>query len=410
MRKKGTLLLAILLIISLALAGCGKKQPADTDDNSPYKLGVLTTLGGDNGFLGKDIMDAINLEVDKINSEGGVNGHPIVIVPQDDGFDSAKAVSGFDKLAQQDKVLAVFGLIGEPLEASIRPLAEKYQIPLVTNVPSVPNTRIISPKWTFSASQSEVEDVMLWIQWCRDNNYTKVAFLQTNDALNEARLGEAITQFAAAGIELNILNDQINFTSVDVTPEVTKLKALVDQTGSQAVVMTVWPNLIPSVLKAAKAINLNVPFTQYCEGGDSSLLAMGGDELEGYQQMGFKLLAGEALPDDDPQKAVCVDFSTRFQAKYNRIAGVENSWARDALYMIVEGLKVSGADSIKLRDALENITNFIGTSGIYNYSPDKHDGLGADSMGWYVIRNHEFVLYKNNIMVDGKIVETLINP
>jgi branched-chain amino acid transport system substrate-binding protein len=403
MRKIGAIILVILLLASLALVGCGKKDQANSGGNSPYKIGVLTTLSGDTGFLGLDIKDSIDLEVEKINSEGGVNGHPIEIVYQDDGFDSAKAVSGFDKLAQQDKVLAVFGLIGEPLEASVRPLAEKYKIPLVMNVPSVPGTRDISPKWNFSAAQNEVQDVELWIQWCKDNGYTKVAFLQTNDALNEARLGEAKVKLPAAGIELNILTDQINFTSVDVTPEVTKLKALVDSTGSQAVLMTVWPNLIPSVLKAAKAINLNVPFTQYCEGGDSSLLAMGGDELEGYQQMGFKLLAGSALPDNDPQKAVCVDFATRFYDKYGRIAGVENSWSRDALYMIVEGLKISGADSSKLRDAIEGITGFIGTSGIYNFSPTQHDGLGADSMGWFVIIDHKFVMYKNNILVNGQI-------
>lgn len=403
---KRILFLALTVVMAASLlAGCSSKTAnSGSSDKAPYKLGVLTTISGPNGFLGLDIVDALNLEVDKLNSEGGVDGHPVQLVVEDDGFDSAKAVNGFNKLAQEDKVLAVLGLMGEPLEASVRPLAEKYKIPFLTNVPSVPSTRDIGAKWTFSACQNEIQDVALWVQWCKDNNFTKVAFLQTNDALNEARLAEAQKQLPAAGIELNVLPDQINFTSVDVTPEVTKLKNLVEDTGSQAVLMTVWPNLVPSVLKAAKAINLNVPFTQYCEAGDSSLLAMGGEELEGYQQMGFKLLAHSALPDSDPQKAVCVDFQTRFQAKYNRIAGVEDSWAHDALAIIVNGLKTSGADSVKLRDAIENNTkNFIGTSGIYNYSATQHDGLDVNSMGWYVIKDHKFVMYKDNIMVDGKL-------
>ena len=415
------LLLTVVMVTSL-LASCGTKQTADsgtsdpaenttenvsentTEDTTPYKLGVLTTISGPNGFLGLDIVDALNLEVAKLNSEGGVNGHPVELVIEDDGFDSAKAVNGFNKLAMEDEVLAVLGLMGEPLEASVRPLAEKYEIPFITNVPSVPSTRDIGAKWTFSASQNEIQDVALWVQWCKDNNFTNVAFLQTNDALNEARLGEAQKQLPAAGITLNVLPDQINFNSVDVTPEVMKLKELVDETGSQAVLMTVWPNLIPSVLKAAIAIDLDVPFTQYCEAGDSSLLAMGGEELEGYRQMGFKLLAASDLPDNDPQKAVCVDFADRFMAEYDRIAGVEDSWAHDALAIIVNGLATSGADASKLRDAIENKTkNFIGTSGIYNYSATQHDGLGVDSMGWYIIKDHQFVMYKDNIMVDGQL-------
>jgi branched-chain amino acid transport system substrate-binding protein len=400
LRRILILVLIVAMTVSL-MAGCGKTATEAAD--APYKIGVLTTISGPNGFLGLDIVDALNLEVDKINAEGGVNGHPIKLIIEDDGFDSAKAVNGFNKLAQEDKVLLVLGLMGEPLEASVRPLAEKYKIPFITNVPSVPGTREIGTKYTFSAAQDEIVDVAMWVQWCKDNNYTNVAFLQTNDALNDARLAEAQKQLPAAGITLNVLPDQINFTSVDVTPEVTKLKALVDSTGSQAVLMTVWPNLIPSVLKAAKAINLTVPFTQYCEAGDSSLLAMGGEELEGYTQMGFKLLAHSALPDNDPQKAVCVDFQTRFQAKYNRIAGVENSWVRDALYISVNALKISGSDTEKLRDAIENTKNFIGTSGIYNYSATQHDGLGVDSMGWYVIKDHKFVMYKDNIMVNGQL-------
>ena len=402
MKRVWILVLAIVMAVSL-LAGCGDKSSGGSD-NSPYKIGVLTTTSGPNGFLGLDIVDALNLEVEKINSEGGVNGHPLQLVIEDDGFDSAKAVNGFNKLAQEDKVLVVLGLMGEPLEASVRPLAEKYKIPFITNVPSVPGTREIGAKWTFSAAQNEIVDVAMWVQWCKDNNFTNVAFLQTNDALNEARLAEAQKQLPAAGITLNVLPDQINFTSVDVTPEITKLKALVDSTGSQAVLMTVWPNLIPSVLKAAKAINLNVPFTQYCEAGDSSLLAMGGEELEGFMQMGFKLLGAASLPDNDPQKAVCVDFQNRFQAKYNRIAGVEDSWAHDALYITVNGLKTSGANAEKLRDAIEsNTKDFIGTSGIYNYTATQHDGLDVDSMGWYIIKDHKFVMYKDNIKVDGAL-------
>jgi branched-chain amino acid transport system substrate-binding protein len=411
MKRRGRLLsliLVVTVVISLSFAACGKSgsDSKGSDGKETYKIGCLTTLSGDNGFLGGMVKEAVDLEVAKINADGGVDGHPIEIVYQDDAFEVAKGVSGFDKLAQQDKVSAVMGLLGEVLLTAVQPSAEKYEIPLILNVPSVPDSREIAHKWVFSAAQNEIQDVAMWVQWCKDNNFTKVAFLQTNDALNDARLGEAKKEFPANGIELNVLPDQVDFTTADPSPEVTKLKALVEKTGSQAVVITTWPNNIPNVLSAAKSIGLDVPFTQYCEGGDVSLLSMAkGNELEGMMQMGFKILAKDALPDEDPQKEVVLEFTKRFEAEYGRIAGVEDSWARDSLHIIVNALKEAGSgDPSKVRDAIENNTKgLIGTSGVYTYTPESHDGLGIDSMGWYVIEDGKFVMYKDNIMVDGEL-------
>ena len=38
-------------------------------------------------------------------------------------------------------------------------------------------------------------------------------------------------------------------------------------------------------------------------------------------------------------------------------------------------MKKAGDDKIKIRDEIENTKNFVGTGGVFNFSPDDHNGL-----------------------------------
>ena len=39
----------------------------------------------------------------------------------------------------------------------------------------------------------------------------------------------------------------------------------------------------------------------------------------------------------------------------------------------------AGNDTVKIRQELENIKNFPGVSGVFNMSPEDHNGLGPDA-------------------------------
>ena len=158
-------LLALLLIVAVGLAACGGADettttaastpttaPATTTapttpgtgssettatsaasgpaTDTPYKVGILTNTSGDLGFLGKYVVDSMQLEVDKINAEGGINGHPIELVVEDDGYDQTKGAAGFTKLAEDPSILAVTGTMASILLPSLTALAEQNADPL----------------------------------------------------------------------------------------------------------------------------------------------------------------------------------------------------------------------------------------------------------------------------------------
>jgi branched-chain amino acid transport system substrate-binding protein len=52
----------------------------------------------------------------------------------------------------------------------------------------------------------------------------------------------------------------------------------------------------------------------------------------------------------------------------------------------------AGRDQAKIRDALEGIKNFPGVSGVFNMSPEDHNGLTPDAFVMVKIEKGQFTL------------------
>ncbi len=71
-----------------------------------------------------------------------------------------------------------------------------------------------------------------------------------------------------------------------------------------------------------------------------------------------------------------------------------SGYAWDAIYNVTNAMKKAGTDPKALRTAIEQTKGYVGVSGIYNLSPEDHNGLGVDSMVMVQVKNGKFVLAK----------------
>jgi branched-chain amino acid transport system substrate-binding protein len=76
-------------------------------DQVPIKIGWIGPLSGNSAVLGIDSVQAAQIAVDEFNEAGGIPGHTVVLVSEDDQYDTAKALTSYNKLVNLDQVKAI---------------------------------------------------------------------------------------------------------------------------------------------------------------------------------------------------------------------------------------------------------------------------------------------------------------
>ena len=81
-----------------------------------------------------------------------------------------------------------------------------------------------------------------------------------------------------------------------------------------------------------------------------------------------------------------------YQAKFKKPVSSFGGYAYDAFNMLTKVLAKSGKDKAKIRSGLEGIKNFAGVSGVFNMSPEDHNGLTPAAFVMVKIENGAFKL------------------
>ena len=104
-----------------------------------------------------------------------------------------------------------------------------------------------------------------------------------------------------------------------------------------------------------------------------------------------RLVVADALPDSDPQKPVLLAYRKAYESRYKEDVSTFGGHAYDAFSILVKALQAAGTDREKVRAAIEGTQGFVGTAGVFNFSPADHNGLGIDAFEMLTVRNGRFV-------------------
>jgi branched-chain amino acid transport system substrate-binding protein len=132
-KKMKKLLIGVIIWASLAaiISSCGKKEPG------AIKIGAILPLTGDAAAAGVNTKLGIDLAVEKINSEGGLNGKRLEVLYEDDQGQAKNAVSIIHKLTDIDKVCAIIDNSLSNITLAIAPVAnEKKTVVIATGASS----------------------------------------------------------------------------------------------------------------------------------------------------------------------------------------------------------------------------------------------------------------------------------
>ena len=118
-----------LIFVFLFLAFGSRSARAAVADHPPeIVLGMSTALTGSAQNLGKDMQRGILAGLDRVNRNGGVNGHKLRLITLDDGYEPARTGPNMRQLIEKDNVLAIIGNVGTPTAIVAVPVANEEKM------------------------------------------------------------------------------------------------------------------------------------------------------------------------------------------------------------------------------------------------------------------------------------------
>ncbi|MBN1648483.1 MAG: ABC transporter substrate-binding protein [Spirochaetales bacterium] len=380
----GMVLCIILVMVSLtALLSCTKKEAG------VIKIGAILAETGPIAFLGAPEVKTAKMLVDKINAGGGIDGRKIELIVKDSQASGDKAIAFANQLIEEDQVFAIIGPTSSGTSLAIKEICEEGETILMSCAAAEAISNPVA-KYVFTTPQQDRYAAKAVLKTMQEMGITKVGFVYEGTGFGKGGIEQFEKYASDYGVEIAI-SESYNIKETDYTGIMTKVKGA----GVQAVVnWAVFPaqSIIP---KNMKQIGFNVPlFHSHGFGNIKYVEAIGKDAAEGILFPCGKLLAAEQLPKSDPQKKLLMDYKKEYEATYGEAVSTFGGHAYDALMMLVEAIDKEGPDKAKVRSYIENLKNHPGTGGVYNYSPQDHNGLGEDSLVMYQVKDGKFVLYK----------------
>jgi len=336
MRKVLVLIVVSILFASLSVyAGGGQEETTTTTGEQKVHLGAITDITGADAALGLEIKRAIELYVELKNKGGGVEGYPLEISLVDGQSEPKVYATKAHRVIDSMKVVAAFG--GNDIStatAAGKIFQDKKTAFLdiggtTATIPLVGDYMFMTP----TPDNDQGRAVAKYIQ--EDLGFDTISIFKDMSSAYGTKLTEYIEYFFK---EFTNKEDCVPFIptyntgDTDYTAQLTRLKANIGPMGIQAIVLPMWPEDAPRLVKQARELGIELPFVG-TDGPDTVVLAeIGGDAVEGMIMSTLYAKGQPGLPDG------LVAFAQELENRYGEDLGSYGAMTWDALTIITTGI------------------------------------------------------------------------
>ena len=352
-----------LVAAGLLAALCAMPAGAQT-----YKIGISAGLTGYAATVDRAWTDGVKTAVDVLNAKGGVNGRKLEVIVEDNRSEPQEAVTVYRKMMSSDKVdIFLSGCVSAGNLAAAGIVA-KAQIPMM--LCSILPSNEEHLKWAFSTLPPARFEVEKRFEYLKENTQIrKVGVL--HDPTPYANLQKSVAEKAAAGYGLTLAGvDQYKQDDADLSVQIGKMNAA----GAGAILKIGLGGTTLTAAKNIKQLGLNMQMLTSIE--DLAVFRPVADVLgDKFYFVAAPSQVYDALAEGPLRKSIG-DFLAPWKAKYG---DRDPNWAGrgwDAVMLTAAAIQRSKSfEGPKLRDAIETITAYQGTTGVYNFSAANHQGI-----------------------------------
>jgi len=329
-----------------------------------------------------------------------IGGQKVNYIVLDDATDPTAATKNIKKLISENKVDVVVGSSTTPSSLAMMDVAVENETPLISMAGSA---IVVEPmddkrKWVFKTAQNDAHMATALVQHMTDKNVQTVAFVGFADAYGEGWYKEFAKIAEARKLKI-VANERYQRNDTSVTGQI--LKIIAAKPDAVLVGAAGTPAALPQ--KALKEKGYKGLIYQTHGVANNDFLRVGGKDVEGaFLPVGPMVVAAQ-LPNDNPAKQSALEYVTKYEAAHGN--GSVSSFGGHAWDVgvllnsaIPVALKKAKPGTVEfrraLREALENTKNVAGAHGIFNLTPNDHQGFDQRARVMVTIENNTWKLLK----------------
>ena len=366
MKHIATTMAASALALSLATGLAAQTQGVSENE---VIVGSVNDLSGIFAAVGVPAVNGANMRFDEVNAAGGVYGRKIRFIVEDNGYQVPRAMQGYNKLLNKDKVFAMLLSLGTPMNLAGFKLLEPKGIPNISPL-SASKEMLKEPiKTRFTGFSSYWDQVQVGVKYLAAEFGAKevCSMYIPSDFGKEIA---ASTKDVAANSDLVFAAETTHKPDeLDFVGSLTKLKAA----GCDIVTLALGVRQGITVVGTAKKLGwTDVKFMNTSAGFLGVVASVPGGVTEGlYASSGWVDLYSRA---SEPAPA---KFIADYKAKYDQPASGFAMLGYAAADTFVRALEAAGPDLtqesfLKGMESLDYMDEL--TDARITYGPEDHQG------------------------------------
>lgn len=326
MKKLFGVVLTIVMVMSL-FAGCNSSNGGD-EGAARIKIGAIGPLTGGAAIYGNAVKNAMELAVEEVNAEGGVQ---FELNFQDDAHDAETSVNAYGILMDWGMQMLVGPVTSTPA-AAVAAEAEADGVFMLT--PSASSVKVIEGKThVFQMCFSDPNQGVGSADYMSEHGIGKsVAIIyRSDDAYSVGIYEKFVSEAAAKGINIVYTGTFEEANKTEFSSQLTAAK----QAGADVLFLPIYCESIAPLMTQAASMGYDVDY-------------FGVDGMDGILEVeGFDTSLAEGAYLLTPFSADATDektthFVEAYKAKYNEVPNQFAADAYDCVYAIYEACNTAG--------------------------------------------------------------------
>jgi branched-chain amino acid transport system substrate-binding protein len=373
MKKVKIGIMAVLLVLMAALAGCGGNEKTSTKDSTAkgdskvetVNIGVVLATSGPLAQTGTWVLEGHKAAVKEINDKGGFKvgdkTYKVNLVHYDSEGKAESATAATERLINKDQVPVILGTSISSETAAMIPIAERSKTPLVTFVAASDILTAQGAKYFTQAAPANKNYTQAGAKSMKDMGMKKVALLYIDDAWGQSYAKLYPDVLKENGLDL-ITTEKFAPKQSDFMMTLSKVKSA----NPDGILLAAETEVAVPLLKQLEEV---FPDVKVMETGGSipeELIKLVPTAAEGMVVLSR---AGEETADI---KAFKEFFSKEFNAEANSF----HYSGRDGIHLLVDAMQRAGSvsDKDKINEAVR-ASKFTGLIGTYSFNEKGENNL-----------------------------------